>query len=211
MPGDFHLHIVGAGGHAKVIIELARAAGWTPVGLLDPAPVGSTVLGVPVVGDDSLAPQLFANGHTAAFVALGRNELRRHIGLRLRAIGFRLPTLVHPSAVVSASAVLGDGIAVLPQAVIHACAQVGDFAIVNTAAVVEHDCVVGAGAHVAPRSVLGGNVTIGEEVFFGIGAVARPLSQVGPRTTIGAGGVVVGEIAADVVAVGVPARPLVGR
>jgi UDP-perosamine 4-acetyltransferase len=59
--------------------------------------------------------------------------------------------------------------------------------------------------------VLGGNVTLGEEVFFGIGAVARPLSKIGPRTTIGAGGVVVGEIAADVVAVGVPARPVTGK
>jgi UDP-perosamine 4-acetyltransferase len=211
MPGNFDLHIVGAGGHAKVIIELARAAGWNPVGLLDPAPVGTIVLDVPVVGDDSLAPQLFADGHAAAFVALGRNELRRRIGSRLRAIGFRLPTLIHPSAVVSPSAVLGEGIAVLPQAVIHACAQIGDFAIVNTAAVVEHDCIVGAGAHVAPRSVLGGNVTLGEEVFFGIGAVAKPLSTIGPRTTIGAGGVVVGEMAADVVAVGVPARPVAGK
>jgi UDP-perosamine 4-acetyltransferase len=211
MPGNFDLLIVGAGGHAKVIIELARAAGWSPVGLLDPAPVGTTVLGVPVVGDDSLAPQLFSDGHAAAFVALGRNELRRRIGMRLRAIGFRLPTLVHPSAVLSPSAELGEGIAVLPQAFVHACAQIGDFSIINTAAVVEHDCIVDVGAHVAPRSVLGGNVTLGEEVFFGIGAVARPLSKIGPRTTIGAGGVVVGEIAADVVAVGVPARPVTGK
>lgn len=201
------LHIVGAGGHAKVIIELARTAGWNPIGLLDPAPVGSTVLGVPVVGDDSVAPQLFEEGHTAAFVALGRNDLRRRIGLRLRGIGFRMPTLIHPSAFVSPSATLGDGIAVLPQAVVHSCAQVGDFAIINTAAVVEHDCIIGVGAHVAPRSVMGGNVTLGEEVFFGIGAVARPLSVIGARTTVGAGGVVVGEIPSDIVAVGVPARP----
>jgi UDP-perosamine 4-acetyltransferase len=169
------------------------------------------VLGVRVVGDDSMAPQLLEGGHAAAFVALGRNDLRRRIGLRLRAMGFRLPTLIHPSAVVSVSAVLGEGIAVLPQAVVHACAQVGDLAIVNTAAVVEHDCIIGAGAHVAPRSVLGGNVTLGEEVFFGIGAVARPLSRIGPRTTIGAGGVVVSDIAADVVAIGVPARPTLGK
>lgn len=207
MSGNFDLHIVGAGGHAKVIIELARAAGWNPVGLLDPAPVGSTVLGVPVVGDDSIAPRLLENGHKAAFVALGRNDLRRRIGSHLRAIGFRMPTLVHPSAVISPSAKLGDGIAVLPQAVVHSCAHVGDFAIVNTASVIEHDCVIGAGAHVAPRSVMGGNVTLGEEVFFGIGAVARPLSVIGARTTVGAGGVVVGEIPSDMIAVGVPARP----
>jgi UDP-perosamine 4-acetyltransferase len=211
MADDLGLLIVGAGGHSKVIIELARATGIEPAGLLDPAPTGSHVLGVPILGGDNLASELFSAGYKAAFVALGRNDLRHRIGVRLRAIGFRLPTLIHPSATVSVSATLGDGIAVMPQSVINAEARIGDFAIINTGAVVEHDCIVGQGTHVAPRAVLGGSVTLGEQVFFGIGAVARPLSRIGAYSTIGAGAVVVGEIARDVVAVGVPARPLAGR
>jgi UDP-perosamine 4-acetyltransferase len=205
-PRDRRIIIVGGGGHAMVVTDVLRATGWEPAGILDPNPAHDTVQGVPVLGGDELSQSLFEQGYRNAFVAIGRNDLRRRLGMRLRGIGFEIVTAVHPSAVVSPSAMIGQGVVVMPLAVVNAGARIGDFAIVNTGAIVEHDCAIGEAAHVAPRSAMGGNVTIGEEVLFGVGAVARPLSVIGARTVVGVGAVVIGEIPSDRTVTGSPAR-----
>lgn len=204
------LLLVGGGGHAKVVLDIAHAAGFSVVGFLDPDPAAPPIGEVRRLGDDATAAALRAQGLALAFVALGNNRLRRKIGERLRAEGFRLATLVHPSAVVSPSASIGEGTVIMPLAVVNAAARIGEYVIVNTGAIVEHDCVLGDGVHVAPRSALGGCCTLGEEVFFGLGACARPLSRIGAGAIVGAGAVVVGEIMANIVVVGAPARPLTG-
>jgi UDP-perosamine 4-acetyltransferase len=203
---DRRIIIVGGGGHAKVVADVLRAAGWEPAGLLDPNPAQDAVQGVPVLGGDELSQSLFDQGYRNAFVAIGRNDLRRKLGWRLREIGFEIVTAVHPSAVVSPSAMIGQGVVVMPLAVINAGARIGDFAIVNTGAIVEHDCAIGEAAHVAPRSAMGGNVSVGEEALFGVGAVARPLSVIGARAVVGVGSVVIGEVATDRTVSGSPAR-----
>ncbi len=202
------LLLVGGGGHAKVVLDVARAAGFSVSGFLDPDPSAPPIGEVRRLGGDEAAPALRAQGLALAFVALGDNRLRRKIGEHLRTQGFGLVTLIHPSAVVSPSALIGAGTAVMPLAVVNAAAHIGDHVIVNTSAIVEHDCVLGDGVHLAPCSVLGGGCTLGEEVFFGIGACARPLSRIGARATVGAGAVVVAEIIEGAVVVGAPARPL---
>lgn len=198
--------IVGGGGHSKVIIEVFRAMGCEPACILDPHTSNRDILGVAVFGGDDQMGRLFEMGYRRAHVAIGQNSLRRRLGTELKNLGFELVNALHPSAVISPSAELGEGVSVMPNAIIHTKARVSALAIVNTGAIVEHDCFVGVATHVAPRSVMGGNVVLEDEVLFGIGAVARPLSRVGARATIGAGAVVIGTIEADLVAVGTPAR-----
>jgi len=205
---DRRVIIVGAGGHAKVVIDVLRMAGWRPEGLLDCNPIKRSVLGVEVVGDDHLSRSLFEAGYRNAFVAIGRNDLRRRLGTQLRDMGFTIVTAAHPTATISPSAIIGSGVVIMPHAIINADARIRDFAIINTGAIVEHDCVVGEAAHIAPRSVIGGQVMIEDEVFFGIGAVARPHSVIGARSTVGAGAVVVGNVQPLQIVAGIPARPL---
>lgn len=181
--------------------------GCEPAGILDPHTSDRDILGVAVFGGDDLMERLFEMGYRRAHVAIGQNSLRRRLGTQLKNLGFELVNAIHPSAVISPSAELGEGISVMPNAVIHTKARVSALAIVNTGAIIEHDCFIGVATHVAPRSVMGGNVVIEDEVLFGIGAVARPLSRIGARATIGAGAVVIGTIEPDLVATGVPARP----
>lgn len=200
--------IFGAGGHARVVIDAIERAGLYQIALLadaDEALTGTTLKTYPVCSErDGFAAA--QGGVVHAFVAIGRNETRKRIAHRARECGFRLATVVHPSAVVSSSAVLGAGTLVMPCSVVNADAVVGADVIVNTGAIIEHDCRVGDHTHISPRATLCGGVQIGDEVLVGAGAVVLSGVKVGSRATVGAGAVVVSDVPDGATAKGVPAR-----
>lgn len=198
--------MIGGGGHAKVVIESLRAAGESIAAIIDADPTPREVLGVPVVGDDLALRDLRNQGLSRLFVAVGDNRLRETLGRRARELEFSLVNAVHPSAVISPSARLGDGVAVMAGAVINAESQVGDLAIINTGAVVDHDCRLGTACHVAPASALAGGVSLGDRAFLGVGVRVIPGLTIGDDTIVGAGGVVVRDLPAGVLAVGAPAK-----
>jgi len=199
--------IIGSGGHAKVVIELVRAEGKYQIkGCTAPGESGFVLGDVPILGTDSMLPAMLANGVKKAFVAIGDNHLRLRLLAQVSEMGFELINAVSPNAVVSPSAILGRGIAIMAGAIINASAEIGDGAIINTNAGVDHDCRIGSGAHVGPGSALAGNVEIGCESFLGAGSCVVPGVRIGSRAIVGAGSVVVRDIPDDVTAMGVPAR-----
>ncbi len=203
------LMVVGAGGHAKVVIDCARSAGWVPVAAFDPGKAGADVLGVPVRGGDDELAAFWADGQAdGAVVALGNNGLRRRLADKIRALGCPTPAIVHATAWVSPAAQVGGGVVIMAGAVVNAAAVIDADCIVNTSAIVEHDCRLGQAVHVAPRSVMGGGCRIGRETLFGIGATARPEISIGARVIVGAGTVIVADVTDAVTVVGNPARPL---
>lgn len=202
--------VLGAGGHAKVVIDSLRACGREVAGVLDADATPRTVAGAPVIGSDDALERLRAEGLACAFVALGANALRARLGARLRALGYTLADAVHPSAVLSPSVVLGQGVAVMAGACLNADTRVGDLAIVNTGATVDHDGDLGEACHVAPRCGLAGNVTVGARAFLGVGCSVIPGVTIGADAQVGAGGVVVRDIPAGALAIGAPARVVRG-
>jgi UDP-perosamine 4-acetyltransferase len=169
---------------------------------------GEQCLGVPVLhGDENLA-RLRAEGYTRAFIAIGSNRLRARLGQTARDLGYELVNAISPRAVLSPSARLGSGIAVMAGAVVNADAAIADFVIINTGATVDHDCIIGAAAHLAPQCALAGNVAVGAGSFLGIGSKVIPGITIGEQATIGAGGVVIGDIVSGATAVGIPAKIL---
>jgi UDP-perosamine 4-acetyltransferase len=205
---------IGAGGHARVLLDMIRAIGaWEIVGLLDMDERlwGRDVDGVTVIGGDSRLAELYQSGVTHAFIGIGSSG---ESGPRKRAfnlvtgLGFRVVQILHPSAAVSPAATLGPGAAVMASAVVNTGSRIGVNVIINTGAIVEHDCVVDDHAHIATGSRLGGGVHVGEGSHIGIGASIRQRISIGRGSIVGAGAVVVEDVPDGMVVVGVPARPL---
>lgn len=196
--------VIGAGGHAKVVIRTLQEAGYVVDAAFDDDPHkrNTLIAGVPVVGPVSDADR---TGPRPAVIAVGNNAQRRRIA---ETLGCRWLTVVHPSATVDATAALGNGVVVFAGVVIQADAVIGDHAIVNSSAVVDHDCVVERFAHVGPAACLTGGVRIGEGAFIGAGAVVVPGKRICGWATVGAGAVVVEDVDAPDTVVGVPARAL---
>lgn len=204
---------VGAGTHAKSVLEAIRSAGRFEVAALvddDPAREGTELLGFSVVPPTALE-RIRSDGVVHAFAGIGGigdSSARRRVFERLLAAGFELPAIVHASAVVSPWARLGRGAQVLAGAIVNAGAEVGDNVIVNTGAIVEHDCRLDAHAHVAPGVRLAGLATVGEGAHVGIGAVVIEGIRIGEGALVAAGAVVVTDVPAGARVAGVPARPM---
>lgn len=202
---------IGAGGHAKSLIELFRALGWKIVGLVDPRlPVGTRILDVPVLGGDDALPGR-ADGVVHAFLGMGMMgdaRPRQAAVARAEAAGMTLIGGVHPSAIVAPSARIAAEAIVLAGAIVGADSRIEAHAIVNNGAVVDHDGHIGRHAHVATGARLSGDVVVATGALIGVGAAVRQGIRIGAGAIVGAGAAVVRDVEEHMTVVGVPARPL---
>lgn len=203
--------ILGAGGHAKVVLWILRASGRDAAAVVGRLSDPTNGFGeVPVIPGDDEALARAKDAGLSFIVAIGDNQRRRLLYERFLSEGIPASCAVHPTAVIAADAEYGSGSVVGATAVLAPNAKVGANTIINTGAIVEHDCCVGNHVHVAPGVRMGGHVHVEDEALVGIAAVLLPGVQVGRSALVGAGAVVLGDVSAGDTVVGVPAKPLRG-
>lgn len=193
--------VIGAGGHAKVVVATLLAAGHSIAGIYDDdsSRHGAELMGIPIRGP---AEESTRTG-LPMVIAVGDNRTRRNLAMRLKG---EFATAVHPAAVVHPSCRIESGCVVFAGAIIQPDSTLGEHVIVNTGASIDHDCRVGAFSHVGPGVHLCGNVTLGDGALLGVAAAAVPGSRVGDWSVVGAGAVVTKDVEPGATVVGIPAK-----
>ena len=200
----------GASGHALVVADILRLTKKYKIcGFLDDVNghlhasnfCGSTILG----GREQLN-DLKKQCIDHIVIAIGDCHVRQHLSSYAQSQGFKLITIIHPSAVVSKEVTIGDGTVICAASVVNPGTDIGDNVIINTASTVDHECTIGDGVHIGPGVHIGGRARVKKSAWVGIGAVISDRITIGENSMVGAGAVVVRDIPPNVVAYGVPAK-----
>ncbi len=189
------MYLYGASGHGSVIKEILEANNIMVDAFIDDNLSIDEKSGLPVLHSADNADEVI--------VSIGDNEIRKMIVDKLNC---RFGIAVHPSAIVSPYARIGEGTVVMPGSVINAGAKIGKHCIINTGACVDHECVIDDFAHISPNVALCGQVHVGEGTLVGVGSSIIPCVHIGDWSIIGAGAVILKDVPSEVTVVGVPGR-----
>lgn len=200
------LIILGAGGHGRVIADIAEKTGkYTEICFLDDADIKKSG-GYDVVG--KIIDYKKFKADTSFIVAIGNAALRKKIQTELESENLKIDVLIHPAAVIGDRVDIECGSVVMSGAVINVDAKIGKGVIINTNCTVEHDCVIKDFAHISVGANLAGTVIVGENCMVCAGATVINNINICDNCIIGAGSVVVDNIIEEGTYIGVPARKM---
>ena len=199
--------IIGAGGHGKVVADIARLNGYKEILFLDDDISRKTNGRYQVVGTSN-----DIDSHREEydfFVAVGDNDTRERISLKLSEMNIEQPILIHPSATIDETVKIGEGVVIMANAVINADSKIGRGCISNTSATVDHDCIIDDYVHISPGAHIAGGVQIGRKTWIGAGSTVINNVSICEQCIVGAGSVVIKDIAECGTYVGSPARKVI--
>ncbi len=203
--------ILGGGGHARVLIDLIRVINeYEIAGILDSRlNTKDTIAGIPILGGDDMLHGLFSDGITLACIGVGSvrdNSIRKRLYEKVKQVGFSVPCLVHPKAVISDGSKICEGVQVMAGAIIQGESFICENTIINTGAIIDHDCKIGSHVHICPGTVISGGCSIGDSAFVGAGTTVIQGVKIGRNSFIAAGSVVINNIEDNKKVMGIPAK-----
>lgn len=202
--------IIGNGGHARVLIEILLMQKKEILGYTAPAQEHNPYH-IPYLGTDEeiLHYDQREIELVNAIGSVSTTKLRTYIFTFFKSRGYHFLNIIHPSAVVSSTVLLGEGVQIMAGAIIQPFVRIGDNTIINTSASIDHDCYIGKNCHIAPGCVLSGSVTVGEGTHIGTGTNIIQNVKVGKNVIIGAGSLVLKHIGDYKKVYGIPAKEVV--
>lgn len=201
--------IIGAGGQARIVYEiLSYNRNVEVIAFIDNVVPKKEeyIMGIPVMGDHAVIPEMMKNGVRGAIIAVGNNQIRAAHYEKLKKMGMEMVSAIHPNSIIAPSVRTGDGVTIAIGAIISTGGVIGNNVIINTGATIDHEDNIEDHVHIGPGCSLAGRVTVKRGAFIGIGSVVKEYLKIGENSTIGAGSVVLEDIPDNVVAVGTPAK-----
>jgi sugar O-acyltransferase (sialic acid O-acetyltransferase NeuD family) len=201
--------IVGAGGFGREVLQWARDAWPDHAGRI----AGFLSSDEHVLDGFDGCPEII--GHPDAYrpsqgdyllLAIGVPYVRRQVAESLLDRGAEFLTLVHPTAIVAASARIGTGAILCPYSIASDTCRVGRFVIMNYHASLGHDASAGDFSVLSPYATLGGNAHIEDDVFLGLHASIGPGRTVGARSKVSSNSCVLTNAAPASLVFGVPGQ-----
>ena len=209
MPDSKPVIIIGAGDHAKVLLDILLEQNVNVIGFTDKSiSKGTCIYGVPVIGDDSEILK-YKTDEIELVNGIGSVEntlIRQKVFSSLKEKGYFFRSVIHEASIVSKRAKLGEGVQLLAGAIVNIEAEIDDNTIINTKSSIDHGCVIGKHCHIAPGCSFSGCVRIGDCTHIGTGTSIIQGINIGKNVLIGAGSVVINDVSDNEKAFGVPAR-----
>ena len=183
--------LIGVGGHAQACIDVIEHSGdFKIAGLIGAENEKQTeCMGYRIIGTDSDLPKLVKQ-YQYAIITVGQIEtacVRQRLYEQALGLGFKLPTIISPTAYVSRYAAVGDATIVMHGAIVNAVAKVGNNCIINTSALIEHDVIVGDHCHISTGATVNGAANIGAGSFVGSGSIIKQGITLGSNCLVGMG------------------------
>src|SRR5687768_412302 len=201
--------IIGYSGHAYVIVDILLSAGRLVTAYCDAEEKPRNPYHLKYLGKESEVISQLLNFDF--FTCIGHNGAREKVHMELSQLLGNPINAIHPSAVISSSVRMEDGIMIAANVTLNPLVELGKGVICNTSCSIDHECSVGDFTHIAPGAVLCGNVKVGKSSFIGANAVIRQGITIGNNVMIGAGTVIVKDIPDNVTVVGNPQKVLMKK
>jgi sugar O-acyltransferase (sialic acid O-acetyltransferase NeuD family) len=196
--------VLGAGGHAKVLIDVLKLCKVQILGYTDPQKF-EPILGIPSIGKDEEI--LNYNPNSIELVnglgSIGDNRLRKALFSKFKEYGYVFRSVIHPAAIVASDVQLSEGVQIMAGAVVQPGCVIGHNTIINTRASIDHDCNIGNHVHIAPGATLCGHVIVEDDVHIGTGANVIQGIKIGNNSLIRAGSLVIHHIQPNKKVIGV--------
>ena len=198
------LIILGAGGHGKILDDIALLNGYEEIYFLDDnykKEYPYRILGKINTFADYIDDYNF-------IIAIGNNKIRQSLFKLIYNANGEIINLIHPNAIIAADVQLERGIAIMAGCVVNSGAVIKNGCIINTSVSIDHDTVIGEFVHISPGCHLAGEITVGSETWIGIGSnIINNIFMV-EKCVLGAGSVVIKDINEPGTYVGVPVRKI---
>lgn len=190
------LILVGAGGHARSIIDIVESNNdWEIYGLVGiHREIGKNILGYEVIGTDEDLHSIYSKCNNAiiALGKIGKCDKREIVGLELEKIGFNFPTIKSNSSYLSKHSSIGYGTSIGHGVIINAGSKIGSHCILNSKSLIEHDCIIHDHCHISTGVIINGGCEVGGNSFIGSGSIIREGVKIPPNTIISSGKRVMG-------------------
>lgn len=203
--------IVGAGGFCRVVLSILHSyKNFNVIGIADrdSKNIGEEISGSVIKYSWKNFTEIYEKGTQYAVIAIGDNDERKELFSRLSSLGFEIPTIIHPSAIIEKDAVVGNGCVICMGIKIGTQVSIGKNGIVWTGSIIDHEAKIGDYVFIAPGCNIAGRVKIGDGSFVGIGSTIKEKITIGKSVVIGAGSVVISDIGDNTTVAGVPAKTL---
>lgn len=208
---DNTIYVLGVGSNSIVTIDLAEACGYQIGGLFHykAGLTGEEVCGHQIIGTND---ELFASSLIGKNFALsmGDNEIRSNLFGLIVEKGGNIPTLIHPSAIVSKHAKCKSGVQIYANSIVDPDVIIEEDTIISAKCTVLHGCRIGKHCFFAPDAVIGAKTQVDDFAFVGLNAtlISTKARYIGKHAVIGAAAVVTKPVEAWKIVAGMPASEI---
>ncbi len=206
------LGIYGAGGGGREFFELARDINsienrWKSVFFIDDFPKEKTLRNCPVYTFEEMISK-YSSNDVEITLAVGQPNDRKKLYDKVTSNGYRLATLVHPTAVIMENTVIGSGSVISRNVIISCDAEISENVLVLPMVTMGNNCRIGSHSVISPHSAVCASVSIGTCVYLAVHTCIRESTSVGNNVIVSAGSAVLKDMGDDLIVQGNPARAI---